>query len=526
MDPREEARQKCKTDPIYLGKCLGYDFQEDVHRPLFDLLLKFKDGSAIRDLSEIKNRLILWPRGHFKTSAMVVFIVQTILNYPDIRVLIMQANQKLGKLWLKEIKSHFLTTGSTANAKSMLPLLFPEFCGPVLGNAMEFTVPARQRKHLPAATVTVASTKAANTGQHYDVFFPDDLVNQKNYRNVELLDELMNDFDLFMPLIDPGGYTFMTGTRYHHADIYGRIIRRNQGEWVISVRGASLTGKWPVTSDQELLFPVRETSDGRKIGFTTKLLEQFERDNAEQFWAQYFNKIVAAKKQIFTEQMILGSVRNRVIEKDGKLVPNPEFPENSPTVFFVDLAETKGTRSDDSVVVAGRQNGNSVWITDCVGGTFSTYELAVSLIVMTLKHRPIRIIVAKEPGAVHFVEYVKVLAREKGIILPITLQEKASRHKDAKKIRIEALESRFRNKQLLMLAGIPDFDRLLEEFTQFPKGEHDDRPDAIAMLVEWFAQGFVEVPRGPKLPWFVTHEPVTEMNESEDAPMLGGVLME
>lgn len=516
MDQREESRQKCKTDPLYLGKCLGYDFQEDVHKPLFDLLLKFHEAKSLRDLSEIKNRLVLWPRGHFKTSAMVVFIVQLILNYPDIRILIMQANQRLGKLWLREIKSHFLTTGTRANTKSMLPLLFPEFCAPVLGDAMEFTVPARQRKHLPAATVTVASTKAANTGQHYDVFFPDDLVNQKNYRSVELLDQLWDDFNLFIPLIDPGGYTFMTGTRYHHADLYGRVIRANQGEWVVSVRGCSLTGKWPITDENELLFPVRETADGRKIGFTKALLEKIAADSPEMFWAQYFNQIVAGHRQIFPEKLILSSVRS----SDDKA-----FPTRAPTVFFIDLAEGKRADSDHSVIAVGRQSGNTIWITDCIGHTFSTYELAITLISLTLKHRPIRIIVAKEPGAVHFVEYAKVLAREKGIVLPIMLQEKASRHKDAKKIRIEALESRVRTKQLFLVAGIPNFDRLLEEFTQFPKGEHDDRPDAIAMLVEFFSQSFIEVPRGPKLPWFVTQEAPAEA--SDDDPLtLGGVLIE
>lgn len=516
---QEEMRAACKTDPFFLAGVLGYDFDKtrDVHEPLFDLLPKIKPGVSLRDLSEGKNRLILWPRGHYKSSAMIVYMVQLILNFPDIRILLMQANQRLGKLWLRELKSHFLTHGvKAANQKSMLPDLFPEFCAPVLGTAMEFTVPARQRQHLPAATATVASTKAANTGQHYDVFFPDDLVNQQNYRNVELLDQLMSDFDLFTPLIDPGGYTFMTGTRYHAADIYGRIIRRNQGEWVVSVKGCSLTGKWPITDDNELLFPVRETRDGRKIGFTRGILEKLWQDNPETFFAQYFNQIVAGHRQIFPEKLILSSVR----ASDDKA-----FPTHAPTVFFIDLAEGKRAESDHSVIAAGRQSGNTVWITDCVGHTWSTYELAITLIVMTLKHRPVRIIVAKEPGAVHFVEYAKVLAREKGIVLPIALQEKASRHKDAKKIRIEALESRFRTKQLFLVAGIPNFDRLLEEFTQFPKGEHDDRPDAIAMLVEWFSQAFVEVPRGPKLPWFVTQETPAAASD-DDSQMLGGVLIE
>jgi hypothetical protein len=44
---REEARQLCKTDPILLGECLGYDLQEDVHRALFDALMSKSDKRLI-----------------------------------------------------------------------------------------------------------------------------------------------------------------------------------------------------------------------------------------------------------------------------------------------------------------------------------------------------------------------------------------------------------------------------------------------------------------------------------------------
>ena len=516
-------QEQCKTDPFVLSRVLGYDFQEDVHRPLFETLLQFK-GGTLRDLSSVKNRLVLWPRGHFKTSATVLHIVQLILNYPDVRILLMQGNLKLTKGWLAEIKSHF--TGK--NPKSLLPKLFPEFCAETLGNAFEFTTPARQRGHLKEATVTVASQKAISTGQHYDAAFFDDLVHQNNYRNIELLDKLAADVDLFMPLIDPGGYTTMTGTRYHHADLYGRVIRRNQGEWAVSVKGSSLTGKWPITDDNELLFPVRVVDNGtRKIGFTKELLEQLARDNPETFWAQYMNQIVSARTQIFPESLILGAVRSRTVEKDGRIEPNPEFPEMSPTVLALDLAEGKRADACHSVVAAGRLRGNSVWITDCVGSTFSTHELATVLINKTLQHRPVAILVENAVGATHFVTYVKSLALTHGIQLPIQMLQN-SRHKDAKKIRIEALESYLKNRRLFFLAGIPDFQQLMDEFTQYPKGERVDRPDTIGMLVEWFGQGFTPLGNS-RLPWVVTANPDGAPWDDLDAPkfdtMLGDVLV-
>ena len=107
-----EARAKCKTDPVFLADQLGYDITESPHRAMFDALASGK-----------KKRLVLWPRGTFKTSCVVVYLVQRILQNPDIRILIMQATLKLTKGWLAEIKTHF----NGQNNKSKLPEIFRSF---------------------------------------------------------------------------------------------------------------------------------------------------------------------------------------------------------------------------------------------------------------------------------------------------------------------------------------------------------------------------------------------------------------
>jgi predicted phage terminase large subunit-like protein len=479
----DEQRERCKTDPFFLSGVLGYDFQPDVHAGMFDFLLRPDPSKPLRELSEIKNRLLLWSRGHYKTSAVVVNIVQLILTYPDIRILLMQGNLKMTKGLLAEVKSHF--TGQ--NPKSLLPKMFPEFCAPKLGSQLEFCVPARVRKHLKEATVTAASPKAISTGQHYDAFFADDLVHANNFRNIEQLDKLEIEFSHFVPLIDPGYYTTVTGTRYHHADIYGRIIRRNQGDWAVSVKSC-------FRPDGSLLFPQRTAKDGRVIGFTPELLKQIQSDDPEMFSAQYLNQIIPAKTQLFPEALMLSSVR---ASKD------PEFPATSPTIFTVDLASSKRAHADHSVIAAGKGSPAGIWVTDCVGGTYSPTELVIVLLQQVLKHRPVMVLIENCPGAQTFVDFARAMARERGINLPIQVMG-AKNHKDAKYLRIAALESRFKNKQLFLVAGIPDFQRLLDEFTQFPKGEHDDRPDAIGMLVEHFSQGIVFQPKRSNLPWFMT----------------------
>jgi predicted phage terminase large subunit-like protein len=506
---KQEARDLCKTDPFFLAEKLGYDFNQskDVHGALFSTFPKPDESKAIRDWSERKNLLILWPRGHMKTSATVVHIVQVILNCPDVRIVLMQGNLNLTKKWLSEVKSHF----DGSNPQSRLPELFPQFAPETnrANNQFEFTVGARTRKHLKEATVTAASPKAISTGQHYDYFFADDLVHTGNFRNIELLDKLENEFSHFVPLIDPGGYTTVTGTRYHHADIYGRIIRRNQGEWHVSVKGCFDGEKSDVNPDG-LLFPERLTKDGsRKVGFTKALLDQIARDDIETFNAQYLNRIIPTKQHLFPEPLLMAAVR---ASKD------PSFPSTAPTVLAVDLATGQKADSDHSVIAAGKLGASGIWVTDCVGGVFSPFSLVTVLMQMALKHRPHIILVEKAVGAEFFVEYARMTAQEKGINLRMNLH-KVSQQKGAKYLRIAAVEKWLRTGKMFFCAGIADFEKLVEEFSQFPKGRHDDRPDAISMLVEYFQQGYVAPAQTNNLSWLLKPQAEKPSDSPTDNPL-------
>lgn len=455
---KDEARQLCKTDRMQLAKVLGYDFQPDVHPDIFTALAK----------GEQESRMILWPRGFFKTSAVVVEIVGTILNNPDARILVMQATLKLTKGWVKEIASHF----NGKNPNSRLLQLFPEFVI-AASNADGFTVSARKRKHLPAPTVAAASPKAVSTGQHYDAGFFDDLVNQLNYKNVEIQDELETQFNHYRPLIDPGGLVTVTGTQYSFSDLYYRIRRKNKGEWLLSIR------KCYLDDGVTLRFPRRKLPDGREVGNTPEQLAQLREDDPETFSAQYLNEILIGSAQKFPEQLILSSVRNG---------DHPEYPAGRSTYFFVDLAEGQRAESDDSVITIARPDVQGrTWVVDCIGGKWSTHQLTNVILNQAYIHCPACIWIEKQPGATFFKDYLEVTARERNLSVHVEL-EPGGRQKNAKLLRIGTLETFLRSKRLFLCAGIKDFDKLLEEFTQFPKGRHDDRPDCIALLVGKLAQ--------------------------------------
>jgi predicted phage terminase large subunit-like protein len=503
---RADHQFKALSDPIFLGKVMGYDFQE-FHRELFEQLPPVPvPGKALSDLSDDKFTLVLWPRGHFKTSATVVRIIQIILNDPDTRIMLMSANQKLTKNWMAEIRSH--VRGD--NPSSKLLALFPEL-RTEKGSAMAITIATRRRKHLKDPTLSVATPKAVATGAHCDYFFADDLVHVVNYRNVELQDKLEEDFSHFVPLVDPGGYTCATGTRYTGADVYGRFIKKTD-KWKVSIKKA----RWvePGTIVPTLLFPQTTANDGvRKIGFTNELLDSIQKDDPVTYAAQYLNEIHIEGRQIFPQELVLGSVRSR---------NHPDFPQQSPVYFSLDLAETSKDESDHSVIAIGRRDvSGSLWIEDVVGSNWTPNQTATVLINLALKYRPERIFVQKAFGAETFIDFVHVLCAQAGTTGLAMELVKISNQKDAKIIRISSLAPEMRNKRLFLCAGIRDFDRLEEEFEHFPKGRHDDRPDAIETLATSLNRSLIvptlKVRKGPDV--------LTLLQIAVDEPMPEGDTM-
>ena len=99
-------RERCKTDKQFLSEVLGYDFVPAVHAELWKQFFHYDELKPWAKQSDLAKILILWPRGHFKTTAVIVDIIQAILNFPDIRVLIMRGSIGITKAWLAEIKAH------------------------------------------------------------------------------------------------------------------------------------------------------------------------------------------------------------------------------------------------------------------------------------------------------------------------------------------------------------------------------------------------------------------------------------
>jgi predicted phage terminase large subunit-like protein len=474
IQKRVADRARARADRMYLAcEVLGYDFTQDTHQELFDSYPEFKDNKPWAEQFTDGDVLILWPRGHFKSTAVVVLAVQAILCNPDIRILLMQGTIKVTKGLLREIASHFDGTHS----RSKLRELFPEFCGnkkELSLSSDRFTTPARTRKQLQQATCTVASPKSIKTGQHYDIGFFDDLVNDGNYRNPLLLAKVEEDFNMARPLVDPGCPRFVSGTRYAFGDLYENIIRRNKGEWTISVKTC-----WRDDGETPR-FPQYKTKDGRLVGLTREMLMQIAQDSPGIFASQYLNYPIASSQQVLPEAVLLAAV---VAEKDT--------PALSQAMLFVDLA-SEGETPDDSVCIAGKQDQTGkMYVIDMDGGVLPVSALAVCVINMILKHRPLKVMIEKTASAIYFAEYLKVVCRDRGINAPIEYI-KVDNKPDAKNKRVEALAGHVKNKRFFFFAGLRCWDKFVEQAKQFPKGKHghDDWPDTAGLMAQVLSVGY------------------------------------
>lgn len=466
-------RDKCRTDKLYLSQQLGYDFQPNVHTDLFANYLQIDPSKTLQDQSDIKDRMVLWSRGTYKTTSIVVEIIQLILNFPDIRIMLMQDTVKNAMVLLDEVRKHFDGT----HHKSKLPELFPEFCQTEkkLGTKLAFTVPNRTAPR-KEATVTVASPRSTKTGMHFEVGFFDDLVTAENYDSPEQLQKTITDFALYIPLIDPGGYKYVTGTRYTFGDLYEHILREDaeSHSWQISIRAC-----WTVNDGvKTLLFPQVKLDDGRTIGHTIEMLEAMQAKNPQMFAAQYLNKPIAEGTQLFTDEMMLSHVRSSLEET---------FPILGNKSLFVDVATSDSGPSDDSVILCGQLDCiGTIYVTDGVGGQWNIPALAEVIIQQALKHKPVKILLEKSPAGTVFKEYLETVARQKGLVLPLDFI-KVNNQKDAKYVRISAASGVLKQDKIYFLAGLPCWAKMLDQFTSYPRKRHDDYPDTVALMCQYFA---------------------------------------
>jgi predicted phage terminase large subunit-like protein len=453
------VRWKCTTDLYFLAtEVLGLSQAKEGKRSRFDP--KWHKWLAGR-LNENKDSLILVPRGHMKSTMLKIKVIQLILQNPMIRIGLFSRTAGLVEEQLSDIKRLMATPLLRRYFPELIPDPGPKYNGWQKATINQLTT----RRHsdwgrIPQEEMIEAWGMGATiTGRHYDVLVLDDIINEQSISTPEQMQKVRDYYSYLQAIKEPDGFELIVGTRYHYSDIYGVIIKEDFFGRRVWTRKAIEDGK-----------PIYKF-------FTPAMLNRIRRRVGAYVWAcQFENNPIPKELQIFPP-------------------PYPEF-EHLPGGRYdyymtVDPAATTKSYSDyTAIVVTALDSKNRLFVVEGQAHKKPGNEIAEIIVSLIVKYKPRRvgieyglqtalgyIIEAKK------IEYQKRTGESVGAhIVPIKIPRHIS-----KESRIErSLGSFLRDGRIFIHQSL---NELKSQMEQFPRGEHDDLPDALSMqfrLIEKF----------------------------------------
>jgi len=499
------GRHKARTDLFWLCQyILGFDkVTPHVHGPMIAHLQQFDiqgqdvlqpDNTflytppavdPVKILAGSRRRLLLAPRGWYKTSVNVVaHSIQWVLNYPDITMHLIHASQELIEFMMILIKEKF-------HHNPAMRYFFPEFCPPERkkewGSRQYFDTPAR-RHFTQAPTISVGGIESTRAGMHYHVLKFTDIVDEKNTTTKELCQKVIYNYGMYRNLlVSPNYWIDIEGTRYNYSDLYGRIIdewlKQEKKEFQCFVMGCYEmdNGGDPCRfSPEELDLPYLLDSKGQKI---SRFPEEFPADKLEQMRTD-----PVTGEYLFACQQL----NNPTAAEDDE-VPFPlkylrwktpdalKHVQMEQYVITVDLAEEPSKRSDNTcITVCGWDRFGRCYVVDVHLGKFLPETTIGHIFSMYLKWKPVRVDIEETGFTRGLKPSIQRRSEMTGVWIPFSFIKRDPRM--SKQERILSLQPWYKNGLITFSEDLPDYvkDHLKHELTRFPRYRYDDLLDTLA----------------------------------------------
>lgn len=497
LEEWKARRQRCRTDLRYLCGVLGYrDVDKAIHGPIYNHPQKFLGGTetakvvtlrganyqpacSMWELQGKRKKLSLVTRGGLKTSILTqAHSIQWIINYPDVRILLVSAQLGRAKDFLKGIKEHF-------QRNELFRWLFPEFCPRLtpsghledFGNDEQFTVPCRRAAGIKEPSVRVASADSSVAGGHYDCIKVDDLVEDQNTRTPGGIEQTRKFFGSLWPLIEtnalaPGhGWLDVTGTIYHFSDLHQTIL----GE---EMKKTPEVREWDI-----LHIPACDSYPDGNAWWPARIpitaLQKIERDPAlgpGVLYPQYLLKPLQDKDGLITSK------------DEIRWIPRKELDAYAARISWnvtVDLAgmetQTKGDTDYTVINLHGWGTDGRCYFSRIRWGRFAP-DTVIDILFSLFQENPrINFIkIEKEAHARVLLPFLRKAMAKEGIFLPIMELQRDNR--TSKVHRIRGTQPYWKNGAFVFAEDLaPDVRGQLElEALYFPKFNHDDILDTIA----------------------------------------------
>lgn len=389
-------------------------------------------------------KLILLPRGHFKTTLCTVsYPIWRLLRDPNVRIALVSATQSNASAYLREIKGHIL-------ANSFLRIGYPDFL-PSADKSLKWSateVSVRRSRLQKESTIEAVGVGGTLVGKHFDLIVYDDVVTAENASTADQRSKLYEWYRHSLSLLEPGGEALVVGTRYHYYDLYGKLAE--SGGYKSIVRSAIESGR-PI-------FPAR---------FPSQRLDKLRQEQGSYiFSCQYLNEPVDEERASFRRSWL-------------RLIRREHLPPDLVYFTTVDPAMGEGAGSDyTAIATCGMDPGGKLYVVDLVRERLSPNELIEEIFRVYDRWRPARVgieAVGFQATLVHFLDREMLI---RGVRLPLLPLKRGS--SESKSLRILGLQPVLERGRLSVVEGCPNVDALEEELVRFPRGATDDLLDALA----------------------------------------------
>lgn len=472
----------------------------------------------------LKDRMLLVPRGGFKSSIDIADCVQWVICYPEITLLILTGVYQLASDFVGELRQHFMLdeTGVIGDDKkplygpklmmdkktgewsqSLFQILFPEHCVPLgEGKQFEFQTPAGGDAREPS--VRAASIEQALSGMHFCVLKLDDVVTNENSLTSDRLDKINKQISVNRAMLHPHGFMDVIGTWYDEQDYYGKTIKQEE-QFALEeglthkILGSVDCGRfnssvytkvylrsawWPSIectaagkiesemgkADYDLWFPER---------LTYEFLAKERKKDKDGFCIKYLNNPRQIHRVRFTRELLM-----------RRTIPYGSLPQSGTVVTVVDTAYSVKSWADYTVIMTAIISQGRFYILNMVRGKFNEYEMPTIIANTAHKWKPKRIAIEDSIG-------VKWMGRELiremdrlQIKIPIEYVSLGSGSKlRSKQLKAKPVVRLLGDERMFFSTtceGIDEIYEELEKFTGTKDDLHDDIVSALSLLAEQF----------------------------------------
>lgn len=493
--------------------------------PLFPTFEQFAN-----QYSDLKERLLLVPRGGFKSSIDMADCAQWIICYPAITIAILTGTLPLATDFVGEIKDHFTLEESSAIdskgriiyvprkladretgewSNSLFQVLFAEHCiKPTKveeGTLKEFQTPAGGDEKEP--TIRAASIEQALSGAHFCVMKLDDVVTNENSQTIDRIIKINKQISINKAMLHPYGFFDVIGTWYDEQDYYGLTIKHEEKvaledglmeniigsvdsgrfnshvAWKVYLRAA-----WWPTEAAERAGKIEEEmkQDDWVLWFPERLtyafLKKEKRDEKSEggFEVKYLNNPRKINKIKFPRELLV-----------RRTIPHTQFPQgHGVIVTTVDAAYSTKNWADYTVIITALIYGGRFYILNMRRGRFSEYELPQVIASVGYKWKPKRIAIEDSVGVKWLQPEIRREMNKLQISIPLEFVSLGLGTKRRSKLMKAKPVARLLGDERLLFStaceGLEEIYNEMEKFTGTDNDAHDDIVSALSLLVDQF----------------------------------------